>query len=128
MSNDVAEEMKHSARRLLADTDHDRSLSGQQTLNRLKPGQRLDLFLFYKECLANIVQHARATRVHTRLTVDSSQVELTVEDNGIGTGGETPKSLRRRAKLLRAQVESTALESEGTRICLTFKPKRGLFK
>lgn len=48
----------------------------------------MNLFHIYKESLANIVKHAKATEVAVRLTVAEGRIVLDVRDNGIGLAGE----------------------------------------
>ncbi len=120
------EEMKRISDRLLADLDHEFSVTPQDLLDNLRPRRRIDLVLFYKECLTNSIRHSGATAVSTRLTAEKRVVRLCISDNGSGTQGNIPPSLKRRARLLNSKlvVENTA--KGGTRICLTLRPRRGL--
>jgi signal transduction histidine kinase len=117
-----AEEMKRIAKQILADQEHDLSLTGEELLKTLQPRRRIGLVLFYKECLTNIIRHSGATRVETRLTADRRRVCLTVKDNGNGTGTTSP-SLKRRARLLKARVSETYCAEGGTetKLLLTIK-------
>jgi signal transduction histidine kinase len=126
LCEDLVDEMKRSSARLLADLDHGISFEGEEILQRLKPRNRIDLFFFYKECLTNIIRHSGATQVTTKLSADSDGIQLTITDNGHGLNGEVPSSLKRRARLLGAQVSTEPSESGGTCIMLKFRPRRGL--
>jgi signal transduction histidine kinase len=121
---DLVEDMRRSSARIAADLSHSIAFEGEEMLRRLKPRKRIDLFLFYKECLINIIRHSGATEVSARLKADSRQLELVITDNGHGLNGEVPESLKRRARLLGAQVASGKSESGGTRISLRLKLKK----
>jgi signal transduction histidine kinase len=121
---DLAEDMRRSAERLLADLEHDIELADEAALQCLSPRKRLDLFLFYQECLVNIIRHSGATRVQIRLSATDRSIQLEVEDNGRGLLGAAPASLRRRARLLGAAVEAHAADGGGACIRLRVKPGR----
>uniref|UniRef100_UPI003564E928 histidine kinase n=1 Tax=Pontiella sp. TaxID=2837462 RepID=UPI003564E928 len=120
---DLVEDMRKTSSRIMADLDHEIRFEGEEVLQKLRPRRRIDLFLFYKESLINIIRHSGATKVRTRLNATNKQLELSVTDNGHGLNGEVPASLKRRARLLGGQVSSQKAEPNGTRITLTFKLK-----
>ena len=126
LCEDLVEEMTRSAARLLADLEYDLSFEGEENFKNLKPRKRIDLFLFYKECLTNIIRHSGATRVVVTLTGDGKEIQLSITDNGHGLTGEVPASLKRRARLLGAHVSTEKSESGGTRIVLKLKNRRRL--
>lgn len=129
LCEDIVEEMKRAASRLLADLDYDLQFEGEDMLKRLRPRKRIDLFFFYKECLHNIIRHSGATRIDTRVTADPKRIRLTVTDNGHGLDGDVPTSLKRRARLLGAKLEAKPQEVEGTLITLTLKTRNyGIFR
>jgi signal transduction histidine kinase len=121
LHGDLAADLRHTSNRILADLEHHVEISGEEQLRQLKPSKRIDLLLFYQECLINIIRHSGATRVHSRLAAAEGQITLTVSDNGRGLNGEVPASLRRRARLLGAEVEGGAAEPKGARIVLRLK-------
>ena len=59
-----------------------------------------------------------------RLWVDRGRIHLTVLDNGHGLSGEIPRSLKRRARLLRAELEAANSGASGLQIQLRLKPRR----
>jgi signal transduction histidine kinase len=128
LHENLAEDMHRAADRILAGVEHSIDIQGWRILQRLPPGARADLFLFFKECLVNISRHSGATRFHTRLTADKREVRLVIGDNGRGVGesGEdaVPPSLKRRAHLLGAQVTAGNSADGGVIITLSFKPKK----
>ena len=50
----------------------------------LPPQLEMNLYRITQEALNNVLQHARAARANVSLAIDSSQVMLAVEDDGIG--------------------------------------------
>jgi signal transduction histidine kinase len=123
--DDVAEEMHQISSRVMNDLNHSISFEGEAALRLLSPRRRIDLLLFYKESLINIIRHSGATQVSTQLTADWKTITLIITDNGHGlNGGGPPPSLKRRARLLRANVSAESPEAGGTRICLTLRTRR----
>jgi signal transduction histidine kinase len=120
---DLVEEMKHSANRLLADIRNEGIFEGESILRQIPKRKRIDLFLFYKECLTNIARHASATSCTTQLTGTPKRTRLIVTDNGLGIT-KVPPSLQRRARLLGARIQIETPETGGTRIILTLKTRR----
>ena len=118
---DLVLEMKHATNSLLADIDHDLSFEGTEFLSNLKPRRRIDTFLFYKECLVNIIRHSQATHVVTQLEATSKELLLTIADNGHGITGQVPPSLKRRARLLRGHVTAKNPTEGGTSIQLLLR-------
>ncbi|MEX1047962.1 MAG: histidine kinase [Akkermansiaceae bacterium] len=126
---DLVVEMQRDSRRLLADLEHDLQIEGEPLLKRLSRRKRIDLLLFYKETLANVIRHSGATEVETRLLARPNEITLTVTDNGCGFSSPPPAALKRRAGLLGGlfQVEHPA--SGGTRIILKLKTRQfGMLK
>ncbi|MDF7807196.1 histidine kinase [Pontiellaceae bacterium B12219] len=123
----LVEEMKRASYRLLADLEHNISITGEKFLQDLKPRKRIDLFLFYKECLTNIIRHSGATNVTTELVASEKSIILIICDNGRGMeqieGNGIPSSLKRRARLLRGKVSAEQRADGGT--CITLKLKTG---
>ena len=130
LCDDLTTEMKRESSRLLADLEYQLSITGEDNLPLLPRRSRIDLLLFYKECLINILRHSEATRVQTYLDASKSksilgtriQLTLEVTDNGTGLHGHTPSALKRRAKLLKGKLEITTPEDGGSRIRLTLRP------
>ncbi|MDF7825970.1 histidine kinase [Pontiellaceae bacterium B12227] len=121
---DLTEEMQRSSERLLADAEHDLVFEGEEFIHRLSPRKRIDLFLFYKECLTNIVRHSHATRITTHMIGSPKQIRLIIADNGQGVL-EIPHSLKRRAHLLHARLGIENPPEGGT--CITLKLKTKIF-
>ena len=122
---DLIGEMKRSAARITSDLNHELVFENEPLIERIKPRKRIDLFLFYNECLVNIIRHSNATSVETRLSADSKSVTLTVCDNGKGLSSNpklsVPPSLKRRARLIGGQVLAAIPVSGGTLITLRMR-------
>jgi len=125
LHEDLIGEMKRSARRITTDLNHELKFVNEEQIERIKPKKRIDLFLFYNECLVNIIRHSHATRVETCLSADNKTVKLTVHDNGTGLPQNTkftvPPSLKRRAKLIGGRLFATTPENGGTLITLQMR-------
>ena len=122
-------EMKRTTERLLADVEHEASFPDDFNVLQLKPRRRIDLYLFYKECLTNILRHSGASHVKVQLKSSASEICLIISDNGFGLSkNEVPKSLRRRARMLGGNVTAEKLSPEGTQIILNITPRRRLWK
>src|SRR5258705_10040727 len=52
----------------------------------------ITLYRILQEALTNIVKHSQASQVWVDLSVEDDQVNLTVQDNGIGFSEEETKS------------------------------------
>lgn len=124
----LPEDMKNISSRILADIEWSLEVVGDEHLSGLRGTFLNDLFLFYKECLVNISRHSMATRVRATLRADAKTIELLVEDNGRGLNGSTPKSLKRRARLLGAKLTFSQGEAVGAAIRLQLgRPRASLF-
>lgn len=122
---DLIGDMKRSARRITTDLKHHLVFENEEKIEHLKPRKRIDLHLFYNECLVNIIRHSNATNVETRLSAQANQLCLTVRDNGKGLPADpkiaVPPSLKRRARLIGGQVFASSTASGGTLITLQTK-------
>lgn len=99
-------------------------------LNDVSPGKQLMLYRIVQELMTNAVKHARATKILVTLRV-TDQLELIVEDNGIGFDPEAFKTvsqsgrglglfnIENRVRLLGATMAHEQAEARGTRITLT---------
>jgi signal transduction histidine kinase len=124
LCEDLTEEMRRDSRRLLADLKHSITFSGEELLPRLSRRKRMDLYLFHKEALVNVLRHSGATEASTRFQASHSEVLLTITDNGCGLANGVPASLARRARLLGAEIRTEQPEGGGTRISLKLRIRR----
>ncbi|MFC7337810.1 sensor histidine kinase [Haloferula chungangensis] len=124
LCEDLEAELRRSAERLLRDFEHVFRVDGGENLKLLAPRRRIDLLLFFKECLTNVIRHSHATRVEIEVMADARQASLHVRDNGEGSDGGISSSLKRRARLLRAKLDVGSEAGGGTSVSLTLKTRR----
>jgi signal transduction histidine kinase len=81
------------------------------------------LYRIAQEAISNAVRHGHASVVSIRLAIDARDVQLTIEDDGVGissniaaTSGMGLRSMRYRAGVLDGSVEIGALPGAGTRV------------
>lgn len=124
--SELVMDMKRSSERILTQLEHDFSVEGEEYLSRLKPRTSVDLFLFYKECLVNTCRHSNATHLQTRLIASPKEVRLSIKDNGKGIEHShgVPKSLSRRAGLLKAKIKVESASDGGTAIYLKLRNRK----
>ncbi|MGJ8654755.1 MAG: sensor histidine kinase [Opitutaceae bacterium] len=120
---DLVDEMKREASRLLADISYDLTFEGEEGINALSRRKRIDIFLYFKESLTNILRHGQATKAIISLSVENRQVELTIADDGCGFDGGLPKSLQRRARFMRAKAGVEHPKNGGTLVWLKLKAR-----
>jgi signal transduction histidine kinase len=130
---DLVHEIEQFSSRLLADMEHETTFKGEQYLHALSAHKRIDLLLFFKECLTNVLRHSGATKVTSLIYADQKSVAIIVTDNGRGliktNNGKIPYSLRRRARLLGARLKTEAPAQGGTRLILRLNTRKfGIFK
>jgi signal transduction histidine kinase len=128
LHGDLVNDLRHASGRILADLDYEIEFEGQEKLRRVRPRKRIDLLLFHQESLINIIRHSGATRVHIRLSAVEGEIIFTVSDNGRGLDGQVPASLKRRARLLGAEVEAGPAGPAGAHIVLRLKNRRFGFR
>ncbi|WP_146526324.1 sensor histidine kinase [Novipirellula artificiosorum] len=122
-------DMQRTTQRIMADQEGELRFRGnEESLRRLKPRTRADLFLFYKECLVNISRHSEATQFSAHLEAKPNDLTLIVCDNGHGLvdspGDGVPPSLMRRARLIGAQVTVTHPERGGACVKLQLRIRK----
>lgn len=127
MHVELLEGFRTISRRFSSQVAYDLTVTGEDYLNKLKPHVCMDLLLFYKECLVNITRHSHASEMTAELLGERKQFKLIVTDNGSGikdSDSNAPKSLKRRAGLMNAQLKYKDLPEGGTRITLIYRTKK----
>ena len=89
------------------------------------------VFRIFQKTLANVAQHADATRVKIKLSVKDCKLELVVNDNGKGITEEQqsdPKSygiveIKERARFLMGEVKIKGIPGKGTTLTVTIPLK-----
>jgi len=88
---------------------------------------RRNLFLVFKECLQNIIKHARATKVEIAITASTGCFQLHISDNGVGFdtvqkyAGNGLKNFQWRAAEMGASIEISSSKGHGTNVSLSAK-------
>ena len=83
---------------------------------------RRELFLIAKECLTNIVRHARAKHVRIYLQTETNRLKLVISDDGIGFSTDTESSglglasMQQRAERLNARLSILSACGAGSTI------------
>ncbi|CAA6678005.1 MULTISPECIES: hypothetical protein [unclassified Lentimonas] len=120
LCEDLQDEIEKMSRRLLADIQYTLNFKGKTELGTLRTKRRIDLYLFYKESLVNIIRHSGASEVTIDISASMNRVQFVITDNGSGTT-EIPPSLARRARLLKAKITTDTPVEGGTSITLNLK-------
>lgn len=92
------------------------------------------LFRIIQEACTNIIRHSEASRAVITLSNEDQSLKVTIKDNGKGfstDGSWNTRSfgligMKERAKLVKAQLEVTSSEGEGTLISLVIPKKEGI--
>jgi signal transduction histidine kinase len=121
---DLATRLQRTAQRMLARQSVQWVTPPQNPPPEWSGEARREVFLFFKETLANIVRHARAKRVELRAVIQDRQFFLTVHDDGVGFDpthvreGIGLKNMRERARDLGGHVSIESSAAAGTTITL----------
>lgn len=124
---DLMLKMKDVADRTLSRIPHTFDAPKTPLPERTSLEFKRNVFLFYKECLNNVVKHAAATSATIAATFHDGEFSLRVTDNGKGFHPEAPSagiglaSLRSRASQLGGTLVISSSEGSGTTILLTVK-------
>ena len=88
----------------------------------IDPDREILLFRMVQEALSNVIKHARATVLKIVIHFGADQIDISIEDNGIGIhqinqgSGIGISNLNSRADLLGAKVEFFEAQPHGTRV------------
>ena len=88
---------------------------------------RKNVFLIFKETLANVIKHSQATRVDIGVSERQGLWQLRIHDNGMGfdpeklSRGNGLKNLRRRAEQIGGTLEVQSKPGQGTTVRLSVK-------
>ncbi len=85
------------------------------------------IFRIIQESLTNVVRHSKATKVKLSINIKDGQIELKLQDNGIGIKKEKLSNfkslgilgMKERAEQLHGNVEITSEKNKGTTVHLT---------
>jgi signal transduction histidine kinase len=121
---DLATRLQRTAQRMLARQEICWQSPPQNPPADWPVEARREVFLFFKETLANIVRHSRAKRVELSAKIEAGNFILTVHDDGVGFDpthvreGIGLKNLRERARDLDGEFTIVSSAETGTTINL----------
>jgi signal transduction histidine kinase len=121
---ELGRQMQVAAARLLAGREVRWTHLPEALPSRWTTETHRQVFLFFKEALANIVRHSRATAVELSAQISDDCFELKIGDNGRGfaavatSGGIGLKSMRDRAAALGGSCLIESQPGAGTQITL----------
>jgi signal transduction histidine kinase len=122
---DLAQALSLLAEQFFTATSVKVKLSLQREPHSLSPDARRELIRIGREALANVLKHAKATKVRLVLLYTNREVRLYVDDNGCGfatpgrphaTGGYGLTSMSRRAESLGGKIDVCSYPGRGTRV------------
>jgi signal transduction histidine kinase len=89
----------------------------------LDPKFRQEIFLAFKEALTNVLQHANATQVWLRISVNNNQLIVIIVDNGRGmarteppTGADGIANMKARLQVLDGRCDVKSDSKDGTTV------------
>ena len=105
------------------------SFRADESLNDLKLSllARRNFYFIFKEALNNLIKYSQAKRVSILLEKKSTNIQLTIHDDGVGFdtkskyNGNGLTNIRRRSKEINAQLSIESAPGMGTKIQLTLK-------
>jgi signal transduction histidine kinase len=121
---DLATRLQRTAQRMLARQEIRWEGPPENPPAEWPAESRREVFLFFKETLANIVRHSRAKKVDLRAKIEGRHFVLTIHDDGVGFDpthvreGIGLKNLRERARDLDGQVSIDSSAELGTIVTL----------
>ena len=97
------------------------------SLQELPDAYNITLYRTLQEALTNVIKHAQANQAWVDLSMDDDQVTLTIQDNGIGFGGERSGSngiglagLRERITIAGGSLTVSSTPKRGTILSAQF--------
>ncbi|WP_196892237.1 sensor histidine kinase [Aureivirga marina] len=86
---------------------------------KLEKTHKLQLFRVFQEVINNIIKHAKATHLEIYLRITETNLQLKIEDNGVGfqqesTGGIGLKNINSRVELLNGKSKMKSELNKGT--------------
>jgi len=93
------------------------------------PEEEAELYRIALEALSNVIKHSQANQVKVRLIQETSNVGLSVEDNGIGfdptealkLGGQGIRNMKERAAKIGAICRIESAPGQGTKVIVELK-------
>lgn len=125
--SNLVSKMVQLSNTMLGNIEHDIIKSNFNISDKLQPNVKRNIFLIYKETLANIIKHSQASFVKINIFEENNTFKFSVADNGVGfnikseNGGNGLKNLKYRANQINANLEITTKINQGTVISFIYK-------
>ena len=122
--SDLISRLKESANSMLANIEFDFVSPETESVKKINPEVKRNVYLIIKEILNNIIKHSRASKVNIRIKEDGNNFSISVEDNGVGFDESTVKkgngllNLKSRAEQINGKLDILTSSGEGTKITL----------
>jgi two-component system, NarL family, sensor kinase len=100
---------------------------------RLSDINEITLFRVIQELTNNTLKYAQATKIEVQIVVDEEEINISVEDNGVGfdtqanTNGQGISNIKERLADIGAVVEFSSNKKTGTSIMIFLPVKEGVF-
>ena len=97
------------------------TFSAAGDLSNLAQNSELMIYRIVQECIQNVLKHAKASRLDIALIAENNELDITVEDNGIGFNTEAGinesvglKNVRSRIEYLNGTLDINSQPGSGT--------------
>ena len=98
------------------------SFNAEGDLENLDKNIEIMIYRIIQECLQNIIKHADASKVDISITLDNDEIDVTIEDNGVGFDtslmeekeGMGMKNIKSRVEFLNGQLDINSQPGNGT--------------
>ncbi len=122
--SDLISRLKETANSMLANIEFNFVSPETESVKKINPEVKRNVYLIFKEILNNIIKHSQASQVNICIKEDGNNLSIKVEDNGVGFEESTVKkgngllNLRSRAKQINGKLDILSSLDEGTKITL----------
>lgn len=100
------------------------SFNVEGSLENIDSNRQMMVYRILRECIQNVIKHAKATALDISIIAEKDAVDIIVEDNGIGFDkqevqeGLGMQSIRSRVDFLNGKMEVTSQPGKGTVVAL----------
>ncbi|MBS1565621.1 MAG: sensor histidine kinase [Bacteroidetes bacterium] len=107
-------------------------LHAEGSLEGIGKDMEMMIYRIMQECIQNVLKHARASRLDISIIAENDEIDVTIEDNGVGfdTRMADPESsigmnnIRSRVAFLNGNLDITSQPGMGTLVALYIPVKR----
>ena len=121
---DLISRLKETANSMLANIEFNFVSPKTESVKKINPEVKRNVYLIFKEILNNIIKHSHASQINIHIKEDGNNLSIKVEDNGVGFEESTVKkgngllNLRSRAEQINGKLDIITSLGEGTKITL----------